>query len=190
MPNCDFYAADADFDDVLEFVFAKCECQVLESYSPFDDELVEFSDVGEIRRRYSMGKCENTAPSVLLSLVPPSGRASVTRRRIDLKPGSVPGARYRYTVEGWGVIHLHLGGVGPKGLIHSHTNHNSQERARAWSATYPEHEPVEAWDWAEVTRISNRLNMHIRKRLSVTRVGSRPVLPVASKLLGEGINAV
>lgn len=189
MPNCDFYAADADFDDVLEFVFAKCECQVLESYSPFDQELVEFSDVGEIRRRYAMGTCKDTAPSVVLSLVPRSGRTLITRRRIDLKSGAVPGARYRYTVEGWGLIGLHLGGVGPKGLIHSHTNHNSPERARKWSATYPEAEPVEAWDWAEVTKTSNRLNTHIRKRLAVSKIGSRAVLPVASKLLAEGLKA-
>ena len=190
MPNCDFYAAEADFNNVLDFVFAKCECQVFETYSPFDEELAEFTSVNEIMRRYSIGKCENAAPSVLLSLVPPSGRTLIANRRIDLKPGSVPGARFRHTLEGWGIISLHLGGVGPNGLVHSHTNHNSQERARAWSVTYPDWKPVEAWNWAEVTRISNSLNTHIRKRLSVAKLGSRLVLPVASKLLNDGLKAV
>ena len=190
MPNCDFYAADTDFTALLEFVFAECGCQVLETYSPFDEELAEFSSVSAIVQRYSVGRCEGTAPSVLLSLVPPSGRKLFTTRRIDLKPGSVPGATFRHTVEGWGTISLHLGGIGPKGLVHSHTNHNSEARARAWSSTYPEWKPVEQWNWAEITKISNRLNTHIRRRLAVSKIGSRPILPEASRHLNSGIKAV
>jgi hypothetical protein len=190
MPNCDFYAADADFEAVLEFVFAECECQVFESYSPLDQDLVELGNPAEIARRYPLGKCAGTAPSVLLSLVPPSGRTLVTKRRIDLKPGSVPGATHRYVLEGWGTISLQLGGVGPKGLVHSHSNHNSEARARAWSSTARDWKPVEKWDWAEVARISSRLNGHIRRRLAVSKIDSRPVLPAASKLLGNGMKAL
>jgi hypothetical protein len=190
MPNCDFYAADTDFSEVLEFVFTRCECQVFESYSPFDTQLVEFGSASEVMLRYPVGKCGGTAPSVLLSLVPPSGRGLVATRRIDLKPGSVPGASFRHTLDGWGMISLQLGGVGPKGLVHSHTNHNSEARARAWAHTHPELPPVEKWDWAEVAAISSRLNAHIRKRLAVSKLESRVVLREASKHLNSGMKAV
>lgn len=48
-------------------------------------------------------------------------------------------------------------------------------------------EPVEAWAWAEVTRISNRINTHIRKRLSVAKIDARAVLPMARKHLDGGL---
>lgn len=177
MPNCDFYAAGSDFGDVLEYVFTRSECQVFETYSPIGDELAEFTSVGQIAARYPVGTTRHTAPSVLLSLVAPGARRLVTKRRIDLESGSM-----RYTLEGWGIIHLHLGGVGPKGLVHSHTNHNSEKRARAWAPAAPHLAPVEAWNWKEVAGISNRFNAHIR-RLAVSKIGSRPVLPAASKVL-------
>ena len=177
MPNCDFYAAGTDLGDVLEYVFTRNECQVFETYSPIGQELVEFTSFEQIAARYPVGTVRHTAPSVLLALVPPGARRLVTKRRIDLESGGT-----RYTLEGWGIIHLHLGGVGPKGLVHSHTNHHSEKRARAWAATAPHLEPVEAWDWKEVAAISNRLNAHIR-RLAVSKIGSRPVLPAASTVL-------
>ena len=190
MPNCDFYAAEADFNQILDFVFASCECQVFETYSPFDDDLAQFNSSGEIGQRYAVGRCPGTAPSVLLSLVPPSGRTLVTIRRIELKAGSVPGARYRHTLEGWGTISLQLGGIGPKGLVHSHSNHNSEKRARAWSSTHPEWKAVDEWNWPEVARVSSRLNTHIRERLAVSKIGSRPVLREAAALLNNGTKAV
>lgn len=174
MPNCDFYAAGADIDDVLEFLFAKGDCQVFETYSAFDQQLAEFSKAEEIKQRYAVGNCKGTAPSVLLSLVPPSGR----------------GASYRHTLEGWGTISLQLGGIGPKGLIHSHTNHNSEKRARAWSSTRPEWKAVDLWNWPEVAKVSTRLNTHIRERLAVSKLGSRPLLREAAALLNNGTKAV
>ena len=177
MPNCDFYAAGSDFSDVLEFVFTRSGCQVFETYSPVGQELAEFTGFEQIAGRYPLGITRHTAPSVLLALVPPSARRLVTKRRIDLESGEM-----RYTLEGWGIIHLHLGGVGPKGLVHSHTNHNSEKRARAWAATAPHLAPVAAWDWKEVASASSRLNANIR-RLAVSKIGSRPVLPQAAKIL-------
>jgi len=32
MPNCDFYAAETDFSDVLGFVFAESGCRVFETW--------------------------------------------------------------------------------------------------------------------------------------------------------------
>jgi hypothetical protein len=55
MPNCDFYAADADSSELLEFAFARCECQIFETYSPFGEELAEFSNT-HIRGRLAVSK--------------------------------------------------------------------------------------------------------------------------------------
>lgn len=33
MPNCDFHAADDDFDKIPQFVFDELNCRVFETYS-------------------------------------------------------------------------------------------------------------------------------------------------------------
>lgn len=187
VPNCDFYAAGQDLLDVLSVVFALGDCLVFEAYSPPGEDLREFKTVEEIRHRYALGLCEGRGPSVLLQLYAPSAAGAISRRRIDLKPqGGVTEARFRYTMEGWGLIQLQLGGVFDGGLVASHTNHNSKARAVNWENTCPEMGPASAWNWAEVFRVSRRINTQIRTKLSVGKIGSRSVLPQAEALLRAG----
>lgn len=185
MPNCDFYASGADFDDLLDFVFAQADCRVFESYSPFDQELIEFHSKEEIAARYPVGVCRGNAQSVLLDLLARRAGGQLEVRRIDLKPGV--GATFRYAVNGWGLISLQLGGVGPQGLVPSHTNHNSEKRALAWAPAFPELGGVAQWNWAEVTRTSNRINRHIRTKLAVAKIGSRAVLRDAQAQLAAAL---
>lgn len=185
MPNCNFYAAGSDFVAILTFIFAETGCRVFESYSPFDQELVEFHCPEEIAARYPIGACQADAPSVLLRLLAPGAGGKITFKRIKLKPST--GATFRYTAEGWGFIHLHLGGVSPKGLVPSNTNHNSEKRATAWHPTCPELGPVDGWNWVEITRTSNQINRYIRNKLAVAKIGTRAVLPDAQAQLADGL---
>ena len=88
------------------------------------------------------------------------------------------------------MIQLYLGGESELGLLHSHTNHNTEKRALAWATTSSDQlgSPA-AWNWKEVTRISSRLNRFIR-RITETKAGSRPVLPESARLLSDGVNAL
>jgi len=36
--------------------------------------------------------------------------------------------------------------------VASHINANSETRAKKWSSTYPEYEPVSLWDWHAVNK--------------------------------------
>src|SRR5437867_1353225 len=126
MPNCDFYAESEDLTHVLDFVFSLADCRVFESYSPYEQELVEFRSSAEVAARYALGICTGTAPSVLLSLWPVRASSSaVHQRRIALVPAKCQGATFRWTIEGWGLITMQLGGSSLVGLVASHTNHNS-----------------------------------------------------------------
>jgi hypothetical protein len=102
--------------------------------------------------------------------------------QIRLDPKATGGATSREAVTGWGLIQLYLGGLSQRGLVHSHTNHNSEARARKWSDTIGNLGAVDAWDWKAVTSASRRLNARIRRH-AVSKVGSRPVLEGAFRLM-------
>jgi len=187
MPNIDFYAAGADFPSVLTYVFKQSTCRVFESYSPPSQEIAEFESIDDLSARYPIGVCRGSGPSVQLALVPPGASHQFSIRRISLRPELCDGQTFRYTVEGWGLIHLHLGGIGPQGLVTSHSNHNTEARARKWSETYPEFGPVEIWNWRETTAVSSALNRFIRTKLATYKLGSRPVLPDAAAAFAAGL---
>ena len=192
MPNCDFYAAGDDLTNVLEVVFSLDDFRVFESYSPFDQELKEFKNPKEVSERYSLGECRGTGHSVLLSLFPlrAASPTSVRQHRISLQPEKCEGATFRWTVEGWGLIALHLGGASSAGIVGSHANHASESRARKWEPTYEDRSgSVGEWDWSEVSRASGRLNRRIRK-LAVSKIGSRVLLPEAARLIERGVKAL
>jgi len=186
VPNLDFYAVGADFDEVLNYVFKVSACRVFESDSPPGEEIAEFNSIAEISTRYPIGICRGSGASVLLQLVPPSATAHFSIRRVALLPDVNQGHTFRYAVAGWGLIQLYLGGEGPHGLVASHTNHNTESRARRWQDLHRELGSVENWNWREIDRVSSRFNRFIRTKLAVSKNGSRPVLPNASEAISKG----
>lgn len=110
---------------------------------------------------------------------------AIVERRITYKPGAVKGATHRFDAGGWGLIQLYFGTMRKGRLTPSHTNHNTESRALAWSDTEHDLGPVSAWDFAEVTRASARLNRFIRK-IAPRKLGSRPVLRAAAAALDSG----
>jgi hypothetical protein len=188
LPNCDFYAAPGDFEPILQFLFEDLQCRVFEAFSRFDRDLREFSCMDELveSTELKLGDCANSRLSCHLALWPVEASDQVRIRRIELNPAARLGT-HRYSVEGWGLISLQLGGLGKIELHPSHTNHNSENRARKWAHTYEYllgH--PSAWNWDVVTRTSAKLNRRIRS-LAAAKIGSRPVLPAAKEALDTGV---
>jgi hypothetical protein len=190
VPNLDFYAVGADFDAVLNYIFKERACRVFESYSPPGEEIAEFKSTAEISARYPVGICRGSGASVFLQLVPPGAAPLFAIRRVSLSPDANQGHTFRYAVTGWGLIQLYLGGQGPYGLVASHTNHNTESRARRWQAVHPELGPAAAWDWREVTRVSSAFNRFVRTKLAVSKIGNRPVLSNAAEAISNGTHPV
>ncbi len=188
MSNCDFYAVGNDLVNILEFTFTNLDCRVFELSSGFDEQLCEFKSLEELKEKYDIGKCINRTSSVNLQLWPVKASNSVVIDKIDLNPKKCNGAKFRYQITGWGLIQLYIGGISKLGIVHSHTNHNSEKRAKKLASINPELTGTPSdWDWKEVSRVSNKLNRYITK-CSVSKINSRPVLQeAATKIKGGNI---
>jgi hypothetical protein len=189
MPNLDFYAADEDYDPIVGFVFSDEKFRVFESYSRPDQELVEIKSREHFWEHFSP-ELSHKNTSILLQLFAIGGGGQPLFHRIKLKPGALGDAKFRFACEGWGLIQLYLEFPKQKMLRASHTNHNSEKRAYAWAGTRQDQLGSPAkWLWREIERASRQLNAFIR-RLSVEKVGSRPVLPTAQRLRDAGLKFI
>jgi hypothetical protein len=190
MPNCDFYAVEEDHKQLLDWLLDEGTCRVFELYSEFEKPLREFQTVGEILTQFCRtSRNGNRWETVHLQLYVVDASPPFIPRRVNLNPKACDGATYRYTAEGWGLVQLYLSEAGSDGLRNSHTNHNSQKRAESWAPVRTSMDSVGAWDFKKITLFSSRLNRQIKK-LSVARIGSRPVLPGALELWDAGVSLV
>lgn len=179
MPLCQFYALGSDRDAIVDFVFSQPGWRLLERYSEYDQPLRAFPTRADVVRAFS----PSGHAQLCLSCDAMGGR--VSHRRITLEPGAVPGATFRYVAEGSGLIQLLFKPVQRNRLSPSSTDHNSERRARRYAVTADELAEVAAWSWAEVTRVSSKLNRFIR-RIAVDKTGSRPILPAAAAAVSSG----
>ena len=112
----------------------------------------------------------------------------VTIRRIELKPGAVPGHKFLHVAEGWGLLDLQIGRPIKGRLSPSRIAVNSGSRARQWEDTLAHQVgPVADWNWGIVAKTARRLQYHIARRLAVAKRGNRPVLAGAEAARANGI---
>ncbi len=157
-------------------------CFIYELYSVGENPLRRFTSAPEImeefKRTYTNGLPWH---SVHLALYVSDAGPMPVPRRIDIRPESQAscGFRYRYAMEGFGLVQLDLSVPrdNRRFLDNSHTNHYSQKRAEE-SAAHNAIGSLDEWDFKRITSFSSRLNREIRKR-AVAKLGSRPVLPGA-----------
>jgi hypothetical protein len=185
MPNLDFYALGDDFNLVLDFVFNRAGCRVFESYSAIGQDLREFKSTADLVEKLQVGTCKSDADKAYLQLLIPSASSLYHIEKIQIGSQYSDDLSFRYAIKGWGLIQLYLGGLGPNGIIPSHTNHFSPARAGAWEDVHPENSASKNWNWAEVKSISSSLNRFIKK-ISSGKMVSRPVLPAAHTAFVKG----
>ena len=181
MPNCDFYATGEDFRSILDFVFAQPGWTLVELASIPDQPLRRFHSTDALLDAHDLERS-----GALMQLYTPDLGGGIIERPIVFHPGAMGDAKGRTDSEGWGLIQLYLSGERDGRIGLSHTNHNSEARARSLETTYAHGlGPVSAWNWTEVERASRRLNRHIRQT-AVGRSGSRVILPQAGARVAQG----
>jgi hypothetical protein len=172
MANLDFYALADDARDLIDFLFRETDIVIYELASQFDKDARRFCSIDDLESSFRLGD----HPAVYLQLSSRSVMRAPVFRRIELAEGT--GHRFRYAVEGAGLIQLYLDGRDGLGI--SHFGHWNEAGARQRSMHSDDH-----CDWAALRRVSGRIQRYIRRR-AVAKLHSRPVLPGAFSALTQG----
>ena len=186
MPSCDFYAIGEGFEPVLGFVFDRLDGRVFESLSKHNQDLQEFGSIDEIKDSYPPDTSTTNSSSAHLAIWLPNTSKDVRFKKIELKVKYKPEAKFRYQINGWGLLHLHCGAFSELGIKGSFLNHNTEKRAQKWVSIYADEMGLpDTWDWKEVHRAPSRLNRYIRK-LEVSKIDARSVFPLAAEHIAQG----
>lgn len=174
-----FFAGRDDLMEFFRFVYADTDCQVFEAYSRPDQTRREFPDVASLAEVPELG----LSPGPHLAVWSPGVGPAPVVRRIDFKPGAVPGHTHRFVTEGCGLVTLLCGGVRDRTL--DATRMGWWTRASALNKAMP-HLAPESVSWPVLAQLARKLRYHIERRLSRAVAGKRAVLPQATELARNG----
>ncbi len=174
MANLDFYALGDDLRGLFQFLYSETDVVVYELASEHDRAARRFASLAELERVFSLGAYR----AGHLQLWSPSVMARPGIRRIELK---VPGHSFRYAVEGAGLIQLYLDGSRDGIIYHTHYGHWNEAGARERSI-----HPADDCDWRALSKLSGRIQRHIRNKLAVAKLYARPILHHAFGAIQQG----
>jgi hypothetical protein len=146
---------------VIHAIFAEGNPIIEEAYSVPEEDVRRFDTesglLDDIDRSFS-GKVRWAYYMIYY----PEAKGLVRKKRNDLLPEKNGGKRFRFTVEGWGLIQLQLSGVDDQ-KVKCRVAVNSEKRALTWFATYPDHGDPRLWDWKLVERHARRIIRVMKK---------------------------
>ncbi len=144
---------------VADAIFKECPSTVIEAYSGFSQELRSFQSAQDLCV-YATARRDLPGGSVHVAVHYPDMAGRVARTRVALDPHKCEGHTYRYKVDGWGLIWVHL--QLRSANLESFVSANSEKRANAWAPTFPELDAPSAWDWPTVARHLRRLRRALK----------------------------
>jgi len=166
---------------VLEFIFDQTDCRVFESYSRPGHELREFPSLDYLRESDFL---ESNHGRYSLCLVSRSINCDPIVEEFTLtKTG-----QKRQRINGPGMFQINEG-----------QRLDTQENALNWSkfAHWNEagakqrsnfsDDQLEGVDWKGMRRISGQIQRHIKNKLAVAKIGTRPILPGAFTGLDDSL---
>lgn len=160
----------SDFADLVETALTPDAPTVRSSESELGEPLQHFGDAAAILDKAAQCLAEGRH-HYAFGFWYPAMKGNVLERRIDLDPPR-EGKSHRYSLSGWGLIHLHVYCSDPRQL-QCRVVVNSLSRAMSRESRYPELGPVADWDWKAVERLAYKLT----SRLSTMGVTGPVVQP-------------
>lgn len=144
----------AQFSDLVEGAFRAETPIVSSSESELGEPLQRFASPADIVAKAA--HCAETGVGdYAFGLWYPSTKGRVIERRVALDPPR-QGKTFRYSLAGWGIIHLHLYFTLPN-TLQCRVVVNSEARAKSRQDRYPELGTASEWDWRVVEAYAFRL---------------------------------
>ena len=181
MAQLDFFALRSDIERVLAFVFDQTDCRVFEAYSRPGHKLREFENLSDLRESDFL---EANHGRYFVRLLSRSvGVDPIIREFTLTKTG-----QFRQEVNSPGMFQIvegHLIDTENDALSWSTFGHWNEAGAKQRS-NYPD-DLLEAVDWKTMRRISGQIQRHIKNKLAVAKIRTRPVLPAAFEGLSDSL---
>ncbi len=148
----------SDFGALVESAFQPESPVVASSESDFGQPLERFATPADIQAKAAY--CVKAGIyNYAFGLWYPSMKGRVLERKIVLDPPR-EGESFRYSLSGWGIIHLHLY-VTPPNTIQCRVAVNTEARAMSRQDRYPEMGAASEWDWRVVETYTFRLSRRL-----------------------------
>ena len=93
-------------------------------------------------------------------------------RRVELDPSKCNGHTFRYSVGGWGLIHIQLKRQAT--TLECRVAVNTSKRAARWFSTHPELGDPALWRWPVVEKHARRLIRHLKVAAQQRAPAARP----------------
>lgn len=180
-----FFAAEQDKIELLDFIFKETDLQIFDSYSSYGETICQYRSTREIAAKFDLHNGRDAA--VIFQLWSPIFKAEPLFFKIDLDPRRCKGHTFRYSTNGWGLIRLYLGGVNNNILHKSHIGHFNQKGAMKWEGINKEKGAVDLWNWPEIEKTSRKLKYHIHNKMAVKKNGTYGILKGAEFLEQQGV---
>lgn len=147
-----------DFESLVEGAFYPEAPTVSSSESDLGQPLERFSTAAEITAK-AAACLEEGIYNYSFGLWYPSMKGRVNDRKVMLDPPR-EGHSFRYSLSGWGIIHLQIYVTPPK-ILQCRVLVNSQTRAQSREKRHPDLGPASDWDWQAVETYAFRLSRRL-----------------------------
>ena len=143
-----------------EAIFKEGPVTVVEAYSAFSQEARRFHCADDLCRYAEALRDTNDNPHLAVHYPDMGGRLGLPRHALD--PDQCDGHTFRHIAEGWGLVFVYLQ-VSLDGRLESFVSANTEKRALAWEATYPDMESPALWNWPAVGRHARGLSRALKR---------------------------
>ena len=151
----------AHLESLVEAIFETPAVAVFTSDSDYGEETLEFHSAAEVLAHFHRKVAAGSLFEGYAVHYTETG-GHVANRRIVLDPKKCKGHTFRYSLGGWGVIHVQVKLRGPS-MTDCTISANSQKRAEAWAGTAPEFKSPTLWNWPLVEKHARRLCRQLKK---------------------------
>ncbi len=141
-------------DEIMQLAFQIGEVQIFESYSEMEKKIVEIKDYQQYLD-YLKEAINNEKKFIEFGLYYKEANGFIRIRRTTLNPKYCDGKKFRYNIEGWGIIYIQLDLTEEK--IECRIAVNTPKRAENWVKTNPGLKSPDLWNWKLVESKARKL---------------------------------
>lgn len=149
-------------DEIMHLAFQIGEVQIFESYSEMEKEIVEIKDYQHYLD-YFKEAINNDKKHIEFGLHYKEANGFRKIQKITLNPKYCDGKKFRYNIEGWGIIYIQLDLTQEK--IECRITVNTQKRAENWVKTNPGLKSPDLWNWKLVESKARKLISKLKKNI-------------------------